>query len=184
MTTRRESIELGERIKKLRLAQNLTLKELEAKAGVSATHLSEIERGLSSPTVGAVARVARALGEDPALLVYDRSGPRHAVVRRANRRTLESGSTRLHALGSPIEGAEMSLVELELAEGESDFDPVLTGGEELVLVLAGEVEMRVNDSTHVLAEGDAMHYRALGNRSMHARTSARVLWIVLPAVTL
>lgn len=184
MTTRRESIELGERIKKLRLAQNLTLKELEAKAGVSATHLSEIERGLSSPTVGSLARVARALGEDPALLVSERAGARLAVVRRANRRTLESGGTRLHALGSPIDGAEMSLVELELPEGESDFAPAVGGSEELVLVLAGEMEIRVDDVTHVLAEGDAVHYRPLGNRVMHARTSARVLWIVLPAVTL
>ncbi len=184
MTTRRESIELGERIKKLRLAQNLTLKELEAKAGVSATHLSEIERGLSSPTVGAVARVARALGEDPALLVSERSGPRCALVRRADRRILQSDGARVHSLGSPIEGAEMSLLELELPEGESDFAPVLGGGEELVLVLAGEIEIRVNDVRHVLAEGDAVHYRAAGDRSMHARTSARVLWIVLPAVTL
>ena len=183
MTTRRESIELGERIKKLRLAQNLTLKELEAKAGVSATHLSEIERGLSSPTVGAVARVARALGEDPALLVYDRTGPRHAVVRRANRRTLASGSTRLHALGSPIEGAEMSLVELELAP-EGDFAPMLTGGEEIILVLSGEVEVRLNDMTHQLAEGDALHCRASEDRLLRARQAARVLWIVLPAVTL
>jgi len=135
VAVRRESIELGERIKKLRLAQNLTLKELEAKAGVSATHLSEIERGLTSPTVGAVARVARALGEDPALLVIERAGARLAVVRRAERRTLKAGGASLHALGAPIDGAEMSLVEIELAEGDSDFAPALAGGEERVLVL-------------------------------------------------
>ncbi len=184
MTIRRESIELGERIKKLRLAQNLTLKELEAKAGVSATHLSEIERGLTSPTVGAVARVARALGEDPALLVSEYRGARLAVVRRSDRNVMQTGSASLHTLGAPIDRAEMSLVEIELAAGESDFAPALAGGEEFVHVLAGEVEIRLNDATHILNEGDAVHYHAVGERAMRARENARVLWVVLPAVTL
>ncbi len=38
------NIELGRRIKQLRLAQALTLKDIESKVGVSATHVSEIER--------------------------------------------------------------------------------------------------------------------------------------------
>ena len=39
--------ELGERIKRFRLERNLTLKEVEVKAKVSATHVSEIERGMT-----------------------------------------------------------------------------------------------------------------------------------------
>ena len=48
MTSREQ---LGERLKRFRLDRNLTLKEVELKAKVSATHVSEIERGMTSPTV-------------------------------------------------------------------------------------------------------------------------------------
>jgi len=48
--------EIGRRIKKVREEKHLTLKNVEAKAGISATHISEIERGKTSPTVGALMR--------------------------------------------------------------------------------------------------------------------------------
>ena len=51
--------EIGSRIKQFRLAKGLTLKDIELRAKVSATHVSEIERGMTSPTVGALAKIER-----------------------------------------------------------------------------------------------------------------------------
>jgi transcriptional regulator with XRE-family HTH domain len=183
--------ELGERIKQLRLAQNLTLKQLEAKARVSATHLSEIERGLTSPTVGALARVARALGEEPALLVAERAGSRRrrvAVVRRDERRAFVERGATLRPLGSPVDGAEMSIVDVELsAEGaDRPAELRLGNGEEFLLVLAGTVELDLGATRHLLAEGDAIHVATGETRWVRGSGDApsRLLWISLPAVTL
>ena len=63
--------EIGRRIKKMREEHHLTLKNVEAKAGISATHISEIERGKTSPTIGALIRIADALGKDPAYFIED-----------------------------------------------------------------------------------------------------------------
>jgi transcriptional regulator with XRE-family HTH domain len=49
---------------KLRSERRLTLKQVESASGLSATHLSEIERGRTSPTIGALLRIARALEKD------------------------------------------------------------------------------------------------------------------------
>ena len=57
------------------MERRLTLKQVEAAAGLSATHLSEIERGRTSPTVGALLRIARALGKHPAYFVEPRELP-------------------------------------------------------------------------------------------------------------
>lgn len=179
-----DAIGIGERIKALRLAQNLTLKQLEAKAGVSATHLSEIERGLSSPTVGAIVRIARALGEEPALLVHERKGPRVTVVRRDERRTLTDAGAALELLGTPLGGAEMSLVEIALVPGAEPFDPGPGCGEEFLLVLAGSIDLVLGEVNLVLADGDAIHFDAVITRRLRAREIARVLWISSPAVTL
>ena len=46
------AVEMGRRIKMLRIARGMTLKDLEERGGISATHVSEIERGKASPTVG------------------------------------------------------------------------------------------------------------------------------------
>jgi transcriptional regulator with XRE-family HTH domain len=63
--------QLGERIKRFRLERNLTLKDVEVKAKVSATHVSEIERGMTSPTVGALTKIARALGTEPSYFLQN-----------------------------------------------------------------------------------------------------------------
>lgn len=178
--------ELGARIKALRLAQNLTLKQLEAKAGVSATHLSEIERGLTSPTVGALSRVARALGEEPAILVselFEHDGCRVAVVRRHERRAfVERGST-LRPLATPIDGAEMSIVDVELLPDATGLR-LRESGEVFLLVLAGVVEFDLGETRHVLSEGDAIHVATRQARTLRARDEvpSRVLWISLPAI--
>lgn len=64
MTSIVEIDELGRRIRKLRSERRLTLKQVESASGLSATHLSEIERGRTSPTIGALLRIARALEKD------------------------------------------------------------------------------------------------------------------------
>src|SRR5262245_55548623 len=64
-----DSEELGRRIRELRLERRLTLRQVETLAAVSATHLSQIERGQASPTIGALSRVARALGRDASYFI-------------------------------------------------------------------------------------------------------------------
>ena len=61
--------ELGRRIHGLRVERQLTLKQVEEASGLSATHLSEIERGRTSPTIGALTRIARALGRDASYFI-------------------------------------------------------------------------------------------------------------------
>lgn len=182
--------ELGERIKQLRLAQNLTLKQLEAKARVSATHLSEIERGLTSPTVGALVRIARALGEEPASLVsglINRRRRRVAVVRGDERRALVERGATLRPLGASLDGAEMSIIDVELSAGEDGPAELRLGnGEEFVLVLTGAVEFDLGATRHLLSEGDAIHVAAGETRVVrgHGNLPSRVLWVSLPPVTL
>ena len=47
----------------------MTLKAVEQASGLSATHLSEIERGRTSPTIGALVRIARALNRDASYFI-------------------------------------------------------------------------------------------------------------------
>lgn len=177
--------ELGGRIRRLRLARNLTLKQVEAKAKVSATHLSEIERGKTSPTVGALVRIARALGEDAARLVHDPGGERISVVRAHERRAFAEPGVTVERLSHPIEPAEVSLLELEL-RGRARVPAPWGGGEAFVLVLRGAVELVRDPGRVALSRGDAYHFAA-GGRCEIANLgdeASRVLWVCAPPATL
>lgn len=156
------TIELGRRIKRLRIERGLTLKDLEARGGISATHVSEIERGKASPTVGALGRIAVALGVRPALLVPGTGLPEIQVVRAAEREAtaLKRGTLVVAPLTGPTHGARLGAHRMTLAPSDG---PALTHrheGEECVTVLSGTIEIRVGEESWVLHEGDALHFRA------------------------
>ncbi len=154
--------ELGRRIKALRVARGLTLKDLEVRGGISATHVSEIERGRASPTVGALGRIARALGLRPAALVEPHVLPDVAVLRAADRAALRLGVGRAHVepVAGPVQGATLAARLVHLPAGG---DPVVSHrheGEEWATVLSGRAEARVDGSAYRLDEGDSVHFRA------------------------
>jgi transcriptional regulator with XRE-family HTH domain len=155
-------VELGRRIKMLRVSRGLTLKDLEERGGISATHVSEIERGKASPTVGALGRIARALGMRPATLVEPRVLPLISLQRGPARgeRHVQWGSASLEAVTEPIQDAELGAQIMTLPIGR---EPALTHhheGEEWVTVLSGVAELRVAGRSYVLREGDSLHFRA------------------------
>src|SRR5215470_17697033 len=102
--------ELGRRIKLMRVSCGLTLKDLEERGGISATHVSEIERGKASPTVGALARIARALGLRPAALVEPRMLPEHSISRASDaRRRVQWGAAIMESLAEPVHSATIGM---------------------------------------------------------------------------
>ena len=154
--------ELGRRIKMLRVSCGLTLKDLEERGGISATHVSEIERGKASPTVGALSRIARALGLRPAALLEPRA-PLELIWARAGEtrgRKVQWGHATLESLTEPLSSAGLGAVIVRLPIGR---EPALVHrheGEQWVLVLAGVAEIRVDQERYVLREGDTLHFRA------------------------
>lgn len=62
------TLQLGQRIRELRCARHMSQEELSFKSGISAAHLGQIERGLKSPTIHTVGKIAAALGVPTAIL--------------------------------------------------------------------------------------------------------------------
>jgi transcriptional regulator with XRE-family HTH domain len=177
--------ELGARIKRFRLERNMTLKDVELKARVSATHVSEIERGMTSPTVGALAKIARAMGTEPAYFLQASSRPPVSVVRKDDRRVLayENWGARIHCLSDGLSGRHLSFLEVELAPGlDRRVEPIHHAGEELIHIIRGVVEINVGANRHLLKEGDCIHFRSSEPHTIRniGDGSARVIWIASP----
>lgn len=180
-----DKLELGERIKRFRLGRNLTLKEVELKAKVSATHISEIERGMTSPTVGALTKIAKALGTEPSYILQSDESPSVSVVRRADRHVLtDTGwGARLNRLCTGIRGSEMTFLEIELDPGLNEkVEPVTRVGEEFVYVLKGVVEVYIGRQRHLLKEGDSLHFALSEPHSIRniGDGKANLLWATTP----
>lgn len=70
-----DRVAIGRQIKKLRLAQDLTVQELAKRAGVSAGYLSEVERAMSAVSIDKLSQIAEGLGVSLDVLLDESSQP-------------------------------------------------------------------------------------------------------------
>lgn len=155
--------ELGRRLRVARFERNMTLKEVAAKCGMSATHISEVERGKTSPTIGALQRITEALGEKTSYFVQEDELPRVKLTRASER--CEYFST--DAKGVPIKtgiisggipGGYMQVLS-DVAEAGTVLSGTPRIGEAVLLCVAGMIRISAMGQTHVLREGDAIQLR-------------------------
>ena len=153
-----DNAELGRRIRQLRSELRLTLKQVEETSGLSATHLSEIERGRTSPTIGALVRIARALGRNASYFVEPEQLPDVAHLPRERRQVhVIPGGVRVEPLTPGVPGSHLFAYHLTLdrAPGQFAVEAQEPQGEAIYYVRRGKVETTLGETCVTLAAGDA-----------------------------
>ena len=153
--------ELGSRIRSVRKERGLTLKELERVSGFSATHISEIERGKTSPTIGALVRISHSLGKDTSFFLEEEQLNEVAIVRRDERQPLPEVAAKVRGeyLTPGIPGGRLNAYMITLEPGDvRDIVYSAHPGEEGVFVIEGRIEVKVGDRLFQAAKGDTVHY--------------------------
>jgi transcriptional regulator with XRE-family HTH domain len=158
---------IGARVKALREASGLSLRDLAARSGVSAPMLSQVERGETSPTLTVASRIAAGLElRLSQLLRLDEGGS--VTVVRADQRQRGGNARRGHRFevmtaGQPGQRAELSRHTLAAgaSTGASDDPPMHEpGSRETALVERGEVVLICDTERYRLAEGDCVTFDA------------------------
>ncbi|HYZ94035.1 MAG TPA: XRE family transcriptional regulator [Actinomycetota bacterium] len=169
---------LGERVRRLREAKGLSLRELARTAGVSAPMLSQVERGETSPTLAVATKIAGGLDLTLSRLLRLDEEPHVVLVRRAERRDVHRDGHRFEELTPPLPGQPHSVTLHTLrpsAVTGGPGDPPLhePGSRETVVVQTGTVALVCGEDRFVLEEGDAVtfdadlahHFENAGKRS-------------------
>jgi transcriptional regulator with XRE-family HTH domain len=159
---------LGARVKALREAMDLSLRDLAERSGVSAPMLSQVERGETSPTLQVAGRIAAGLElRLSQLLRLDEDGAVF-VVRRGERRKGPAGRGGGHSyeiLTPPLPGQRAELARHALAPGAvtgGPGDPPMhePGSREIALVESGAVVLHCDGVAYELAAGDTVTFDA------------------------
>ncbi|GGF43060.1 XRE family transcriptional regulator [Aliidongia dinghuensis] len=162
-----ESAQIGKRIRDLRVGAGMTLTDLSKAAKVSIGTLSQLERGLVSPTVRTLYTVGNALGVAPAWLIdpSQAAGPSNSestFIVRANRRQkfLDSGGIRKD-IASPAASERLKGFFMVIEPGcGSGAEPYKHTGEEIGLILSGTLELSIDDESYTLNEGDCFAFES------------------------
>jgi transcriptional regulator with XRE-family HTH domain len=156
---------LGGRVRSLREAMDLSLRDLAERSGVSAPMLSQVERGETSPTIAVAERIASGLELSLSQLLRLDETDGVSIVRRARR--LRSGARhhRYEVLTPALPGLRAEVSLHTLVSGSSTAgpdDPPMheAGSRETAVVADGILRLVCGGVTHDLAEGDAVTFDA------------------------
>jgi transcriptional regulator with XRE-family HTH domain len=167
MTAATTNGSVGSRVRALREAMDLSLRDLADRSGVSAPMLSQVERGETSPTLHVAARIAAGLElRLSQLLRLDEDGA-VTIVRKAERRK-GPGRAKGHSyeiLSPPLPGQRAELSRHTLAPGAitgGPGDPPMhePGSRETALVESGTVALEIDGARHELQVGDCVTFDA------------------------
>src|ERR1700735_3504928 len=158
---------LGARVRALREAMDLSLRDLAERSGVSAPMLSQVERGETSPTLQVASRIASGLElRLSQLLRLDEDGA--VTIVRSDERRRGGNKKRGHSFevltsSQPGQRAELSRHTLAPrgATGAVDDPPMHEpGSRETALVERGSVVLVCDGQRHELQEGDCVTFDA------------------------
>jgi transcriptional regulator with XRE-family HTH domain len=156
---------VGPRVKALREAMDLSLRELAERSGVSAPMLSQVERGETSPTLQVASKIASGLElRLSQLLRLDEEGM-VSVVRGGEGRRGGAGGHTYVVLTPPLPGLRAEVTRHTLAAGAvtgGPGDPPRhePGARETAVVESGSLTLHVDGSEHPLSAGDCVTFDA------------------------
>jgi transcriptional regulator with XRE-family HTH domain len=176
------AVQIGQRIKRLRLKRSMGLVELGRLTGLSASFLSQLETGRVVPTLRNLARIALVFNKDLSWFFESAGHSVFRIQRRRDRVRLPNGSTDPDYIAEsfgilvPEGGLRPCLAEFLPGQDHSGFHPDRYPGVEMVYVLEGAVELRRKGEPHLLDARDVCYisgetprsYRAAGHEAARA----------------
>ena len=178
---------IGTRMRELRKARGLTLKQLAAETGLSIGYLSQLERQDADPSVRALSVIGTALGvgvnwffPDP---VEEQDPDADLVVRADRRRTLRFSSGVRDELISPSLSGQLEMIVTTFDPGAgSGEDLYAHKGEEAGFIVEGQLEVTVGDRVVTLGPGDTVQFPSTTPHRYHNPGPEKtvMIWAVTP----
>lgn len=177
-------MKIGEKIKNLRLAQELTQEELANRSDLTKGFISLLERDLQSPSLDTLVHILNALDTKASEFFTD-EGVEEVVFHRKQRITIkneEEDGVRREVLIAGAQDREMDLLLVTLETGSSTYPERAHYGDECGFVLTGRIVINLGKEAYSAVAGDSFYYTAnkkhwIENKSDKA---ARILWISAP----
>jgi transcriptional regulator with XRE-family HTH domain len=177
---------LGPVMRRARKAQQLTLQQVALRSNLSVSYISQIERNLLTPTVATLKRIAAALDIPTGQLIAPDSGAARAMVavlrKDRRKRVVFPESSISYELLMPDFHRRASALWLIGKPGAQSGPAQTHEGEDIVIVLQGQLSVDVAGTWHDLKAGDSIYFNSeLPHRWCNRRRqTAQAIWISSP----
>lgn len=173
------SVSLGARLKGIRTALGLGVREAARLASLSPSMLSKVERDLAQLSLASLVRLAKSYGVKVGdLMDTDDSLVRLFRGRERVKKTTLMGNAKAALLLSGASSA-LQVNIFYIPPGSESGEPYSHEGEEIAYVIKGRIDLMVDGESHALEAGDVLYYPStrLHGWANRSESMAEVLWV-------
>lgn len=174
-------MEIGKKIKALRIQKGLTQEELADRAELTKGFISQVERDLTSPSIATLIDILQCLGTDLKTFFND-SEDKQVVFSSAD--FFEKRDSELkNTVEWIIPNAQKNLMEpilLTIEAGGSTYPDNPHEGEEFGYVLKGSIEIHIGNQLYTAKKGESFYFTPSHKHYITSGGGAKLLWVSTP----
>ncbi len=174
-------MDIGGKLKELRVLKGLTQEELADRAELSKGFISQVERNLTSPSIATLMDILQCLGSSTSEF-FSESQEEQIVFGREDLFEKYDGELRnqIQWIIPNAQKNEMEPILLKLEAGGSTCPDDPHEGEEFGYVLQGAVSIHLGTKVHKAKKGESFYFTSDKRHYLSSRTGAAILWISSP----
>lgn len=174
-------MDIGKKIKDLRIAKSLTQEELADRAELTKGFISQLENNLTSPSIATLMDILQCLGTDLKNF-FDDDEDNQIVFSKED--YFEKDDAELKNMVQwIIPNAQKNLMEpilLTLEEGGTTYPDNPHEGEEFGYVLSGSITIHLGKKIYKVKKGESFYYEAKYEHYIESKKGAKVIWVSCP----
>lgn len=176
-------MDIGSKIKALRIRKGLTQEELADRAELSKGFISQVERDLTSPSISTLMDILQCLGSNLKDFFNDACEEQTVFH---DKDYFEKEDLELHnKIEWIIPNAQKNIMEpirLTLSPGGSTYPDIPHEGEEFGYVLSGSITLHIGSSSYKAKKGESFYFTPSSTHyiTANAKTGASLIWISSP----
>ncbi|WP_027415135.1 helix-turn-helix domain-containing protein [Aneurinibacillus terranovensis] len=151
--------EIYKKIKDLRKKNDMTLKDLSEKTGLSVSFLSQVERGSTSLAITSLKKIADAF-KVPITEFFDNESNQNFIVKKESQKPfkIEGSSAEYTRLAGNFSSRALEPIIVSVSPGLVEDNVFSHPGEEFYYVLEGAVIFNVDGKEYLVKAGDSLHF--------------------------
>ncbi|ADO44271.1 probable transcriptional regulator (plasmid) [Ketogulonicigenium vulgare Y25] len=163
---------VGDALRARRIALGITQRVVADQAGLTTGFISQVERGLTAPSLSSLHAISKVLGLSPLQFIDTPPAPQQ-LTRAGARQTygIAPNVARYERLTGHFPGSVLRSVICHEDPGQRHA-PIRHEGEELFYIIAGALTVEVGGTPHVLHPGDTIHFSSGDVHSTWNHTSS------------
>ena len=175
-------MEIGSRIRELRILNGLTQEELADRSELSKGFISQLENDLTSPSIATLEDILQCLGSGLSQFFAEEETPAQVVFRDEDyfEKVDEEQQTITEWIIPNAQKNMMEPIRLTLKAGGSTYPDNPHEGEEFGYVLKGEISIKLGNDVHRAKAGESFYYTPDKTHYITSKKGAEILWISTP----